>query len=166
MFPLRRVSDPPGTTVDFDAERAGCMAVLAAGAVFLVSCYYAWHEFRYLLWGQSAKAPISRTFRAQDLRRGGRTVYWLAVEYSFVDAASGQVRAERDDVDLDWPVDGDVIAVQYIPGEPGSSRLVGHRSLLSVLIVVLSLTAVAGFVYKMHRRLNSAPARHRARGNN
>jgi hypothetical protein len=145
--------------VDEERELAGCKTVLAISALFLFSTYYSWHEFRYMLWGDTAEAQVTRTFETEEFRRRGRRVKRLAVEYSFTDSSNQQTRNERDDVGLDWPIDGETVLVQYIPGEPDASRLSGHRSLLSVLFFFGCLIAVAAFVYKMHREVNSPPAR-------
>lgn len=150
--------------MDEEQELAGCKTVLVVSVLFLFSTYYSWHEFRYMIWGDTVEAQITRSFETEEFRRRGRRVKKLAVEYSFVDSASQQTRNERDDVDPDWPIGGETILVQYIPGEPDASRLSGHRSLLSVLFFFGSLIAVAAFVYKMHREVNSPPTRRRSPG--
>jgi hypothetical protein len=161
MYPLRRASDPPGTTVDFDAERAGCLAIVAASVLFLVSAYYSWHELRYLFQGETVVARVARTYETIDVGRRGRRIKRRAVEYAFADSASGEERKERDLVALNWQVSGETILVQYIPGGKGQSRLSGHRNTFSVVIFISSLILIAVFVYRMHREVNSPPVRRR-----
>ena len=147
--------------MDEENELAGCRTVLFVTVVFLFSTYYAWHEFRYMLWGTTVEAKIDRTFETEESRRRGRRVKKLAVEYSFTDTSTNQTRSERDDVSRDWPVSGETILVQYIPGQPDQSRLSGNRSTISLVIFFGCLIAVAAFVYKMHREVNSPPVRKR-----
>ena len=159
MFPLRRPSDPVGTTVDVQGERAGCLAVLAVSVLFLAATFYAWHEFRYALWGETVEARVTRVFETVEHTGRGRRIEKLAVLYSFVDSSNDELRDERDNVDVGWPPPGETTLVQYIPGEPGRSRLSGHRRILSVVFFFGCLVALAVFVYRMHREVNRPPAR-------
>ena len=159
MFPLRRPSDPVGTTVDVQNERAGCLAVLAVSVLFILSTFYSWHEFRYALWGETIEARVTRAFETVELTGRGRRIEKLAVLYSFVDPSNNEVRSERDNVNRDWPAPGETALVQYIPGEPGRSRLSGHRHMLSVVFFFACVVALAAFVYRMHREVSRSPAR-------
>ncbi len=106
--------------------------ILAAGFVFLVSAFFSFNELRYLIWGKTVETRVQEKRIVENTSRRGGKVEQLRVAYQFEDA--GNRRSEYDMLPTDWPVpDEGNIAVQYIPGDPGSSRLAGHWSRMWVV---------------------------------
>ncbi len=141
--------------MDQDSELRKAKWILAAGFVFLVSCFYAYGELAYLIWGRSAEARLTEPPKivVMKSRRGGETEQ-LRVEYRFADGDS-DLRTEVDMVPTDWPVPREgTVAIQYIPGDKYSSRLVGHRQTVWLVIFFLSLAATAFFVYRLAKEAN------------
>lgn len=127
--------------------------ILAAGFVFLVSAFFSFNELRYLIWGKTVETRVQEKRIVENTSRRGGKVEQLRVAYQFEDA--GNRRSEYDMLPTDWPVpDEGNIAVQYIPGDPGSSRLAGHWSRMWVVIFLLSIAALAFFIYRLAREAN------------
>lgn len=114
-----------------DDELARFKGILLASIVLLISTAYSWWELKYRIWGRTAQASISRAYETRSTSRRGKPR--LAVEYTFTDLKSGS-RNERDDVRINWPLSGDEVLVEYIPGVDNSSRLLGNSNQLAVWI--------------------------------
>ena len=140
--------------MDQAAELARAKWLLRFAALFLISSCFTFGELYYLAWGKVIDARLVQT-RKVSQGRGGEG---LGVEYSFLDPDSpdGGSRTERDTVSADsiLPGAGQLIAVQYIPGKPGSSRLAGHRNMGRVYIFLGLLAVVAFFVVRILREAN------------
>lgn len=144
--------------MDPDKELARAKWLLAALAVFLISGFYAFDELRYGIWGRTVPAKITQTRRFEESgRRGGRREM-VSVEYSFAGGTEG-VLNERDALPADWPIAGDTIMVQNIPGTPDSSRVAGHRNMGSVYVFLGSLAVVAGFIFLLYREAKATERR-------
>ena len=123
--------------------------MLACGILFLVSAVMSYRELQYMMSGETAQATLIRTETSRS-RRHGRPYPTLVVEYQFADARGGGVRKESDRVPTDWPIDRGTtqIAVEYIPGSPGWSRLHGHSQMVWVYLFGACLLAIGYFFYK------------------
>jgi hypothetical protein len=144
---------------------------IGALLVFLVSGYYSFNEARYLIFGKTTSAVLMEgagslgTLLDMPAGRRGRREVVVSVKYAFKDT-DGTVRAESDRVSPDWhdehrtdfvPIapshenatitgnNGTAIAVEFIPGTLGSSRLRGNGHLFGTIPFVLSTLAVIGF---------------------
>ena len=133
-----------------DDELAKFKRILFAGIAFLVSAYFSYKELKFAVWGTTADATVTRTFETKN-----RRTPLLAVEYTFLDEA-GKSHSERDDVSLDWPVESEIMTVQYLPGVDDSSRLAGHSNKVVVWIFLACTAwfAVSGF--KLYKEANDA----------
>ncbi|VTR99376.1 DUF3592 domain-containing protein [Tuwongella immobilis] len=140
---------------DADNELTRAKWLLGAVALFLVSSCLSWGEVAYLLWGRDAQATITKAFTSSAIR--SRTVR-LTVEYEFTEP-DGTRRGGTVDLSPDWPVPASgKVAVRYMPGENGRSRLSGHVHWLGLTLFGLSVGAMGIFAYQMHREANE-PAR-------
>jgi len=89
-------------------------AILVSGA----------NDLRYSLWGKTTDAKLIRATRGTWKEPNNQAVF---VEYAFVDDVLGK-RTERDKLPywFDVPA-GKTVAVRYIEGSDGSSRVEGNR---------------------------------------
>jgi hypothetical protein len=142
--------------MDRDEELARFKFLLGAAVVFLISGYFAYGELKFALLGKTAEATVIRTFNTKEMRSRGRSRELLVVEYQFIEA-NGTARSERDDVPAGWPLPttGKVL-VQYLPGMADSSRLEGHRSLVSVFVFLAALAGLTFFIVKLWREASAA----------
>lgn len=117
--------------------------VLTATAVlFLFAGYAALRELRYMTFGRVTQATFVEAYTNVTRDKKGRETKTPYVRYSFADEAMAAGdgaeaekegpatlrRIESDIQDYGWtppPAKG-TIAVEYIPGSAGSSRLAGH----------------------------------------
>jgi hypothetical protein len=130
--------------------------LLGAGLcfAFIVSAAFALVETRYLLWGRTVPARLVEVKETKEHAGAGQTTPILVFQYTFNDGEQG-LRIERDTVPIDWPRPaGNTVDVQYIPAEPGSSRLLGHRNEFSVIFCLGCLAAVVAFVVKLALEAN------------
>lgn len=115
----------------------------ATAAVFLFAGYTALRELRYMTFGRVTQATFVETHTSVTRDKNGRETKTPYVRYSFTDETmdagadaddgkqGGSVaarRVESDIQDYGWtppPAKG-TIAVEYIPGSAGSSRLAGR----------------------------------------
>lgn len=118
--------------MDIDHEVYRFKVALVCGILFLVSTFMSYGELRYMMSGETAQATLIRAYETSRVSRRGGERRTLVVEYQFADANAGGVRKESDRVPTDWPIEraATQIAVEYIPGEPGSSRLHGHSQMV------------------------------------
>ena len=94
------------------------------------------HELWYSLSGKTAEANVSRqsTESRRAGRFGSRTV--VVVDYSFTESG-GRLRNERDEVPGNSV--GEAVAVEYIPGVGGLSRVQGKPSKVSNVLIIGSM---------------------------
>lgn len=141
--------------MDMDNEMARFKWLLVAGLVFVVSAFFSWRELKYAVVGKQADAKLVRVYETTESGRRGRRVEKLAVEYQFKEAG-GATRKESDTIaaDADRPA-GPTVAVQYLDGSPGRSRLAGNGQRWWLLVFFGSL-AFAGFkVFQVVRESKS-----------
>jgi len=99
----------------------GFRVLILLPAAILVS---AANDLRYSYWGQTTDAELIYAVRGQWKEPNDRAVY---VEYAFVDATLGR-RTERDKLPAQFEVpEGPTIAVRYIEGSEGASRVEENR---------------------------------------
>jgi hypothetical protein len=127
--------------------------LLFATLAFLISTYYSWREFKFFAWGETAEATVTNTFETQSGNR--RRTPLMAVEYSFTDSSTGP-RSERDDVAVDWQLEGSTVMVQYLPGVADSSRLLGHSNTLPVWVFFGCLGWLGYNGFKVYREASEA----------
>lgn len=144
-----------------DEEVQKFKGILFAFIVFLISTAYSWWELKFLIWGRTAQASISRAYETRSTSRRGRPR--LAVEYTFVDVQTGS-RDERDDVRIDWELTGDQVLVQYLPGVANSSRLVGNSNQIAVWIFFVCVAWLAYQGVSLYREATEPIQKIRSRG--
>ena len=126
---------------DDDAKKLKLMLVVSI--LFISSAIFSWTELKYVLFGRTADAIVTRVQPTSEYAGRGRSRRMLAVEYQFTEPG-GEVRRESDRVNPDWPLADDrTAAVQYIAGKPEWSRLKGHNRMFSVYIFLACLVAMA-----------------------
>lgn len=126
-------------------ESRSLITMLVAVVFFIVSIFMCFGELRYAVFGAQIDARVVQKVELKQKnsrRRAARDM--LEVTYSFADG-SGPERKEKDLVGADWTFkDEGSVAVQYIPGSPGSSRLAGHDGKFWIVIMLVCM-AVCGF---------------------
>ena len=130
--------------MDMDNEMARLKWLLVAGLIFVVSAFFYWRELKYAVVGKRTDAWLVRVYETTESGRRGRRVEKLVVEYQFKESV-GATRKESDTIaiDADRPA-GPTVAVQYLNGSPGSSRLAGNTRQWWLFVFFGSL-AFAGF---------------------
>lgn len=125
---------------------------------FLVSCFAAADEFRYLFWGRSARGDVVRAYDFTDTTTRGRSVPKLIVEYTFREEGDGgETRTEKDRVSAGSAVAaGQSVEIQYTPGPNGSSRLAGNRNTPALIFFFGFLAAGAAFFGKLYLEARAA----------
>ncbi len=152
--------------MDDDNELRKAKWLLFVGALFLFSAYFAYEEFRFLIWGETTEAEIIETFETRDVHAGRMEVVdravngakndILAVKFRYTEA-DGTLHEERDDVPIDWKLDDPHKAVvQYIPGEPRSTRLAGHARTGYVYFLLAMLALLSFFGHRLYRHASHA----------
>lgn len=129
--------------MDMDVEFRRLKWLLIGGLVFVVSAFFSWREIRYAVTGKTADAKLVRAYETIERGRRGRETQKIAVEYQFPDA--GGQRKETDTLSIDEAVPtGPTVAVEYLSGSAGSSRLAGNGQKFWLFVFFGSL-AFAGF---------------------
>lgn len=119
-----------------EAARAGWF--LACAVLFVVSCFTAYTEAVYLLWGRDATASVTGTRIVPGTR--GRT--WLQVIYRFTEP-DGTERRGYDRVGTTWTAPaGGLVAVRYTPGPDGWSRLAWNPKWYWVILFAASVIGI------------------------
>ena len=147
---------------DQDFKRAKWL--LSAAGFFLISAFMSLDEFRYMIWGRTADGRVLRTSEGSEIvGRFASQSAALAVEYTFEDEARNSF-TERDLVAINTqlPPNGRV-PIQYIPGSPDSSRLLGHSNSTWVVFFFVSLGVMAFFIIKLAREANEPTGKRRIR---
>lgn len=125
--------------------------------LFLISAWNAIGDFRFLLFGQPARATLVRKFVDSPATRYGKGTPVRVVEYRFDD--NGRSRTEVDRVPLSWSIpDVGEIAIDYLPGAARGSRLSGHHSYGSIAFFLGCLTAGGMLIARVWRE-SGEPAR-------
>jgi hypothetical protein len=148
---------------DSEVRRAGWL--LLSFVALLASCCISFHELTYFVRGRQANGTVTKSY--ETVLRGrygferGRV---RTVEYTF-NEPDGTRRSGSDSVPLDWPVTT-TMAIQYMPGADGQSRLAGHANAGGVALFVGMCCLVAFFLYRLFREASEAtrPARARRKG--
>jgi len=155
LFALHSIEDP---TVDHENELARAKWFLVGIVLFLLSGCMSYQELAYLINGRETQADITKVYESRGCRGSTR----LTVEYAFTEQ-DGKQRKAMDTVSTNWPVPPNgKVAVQYTPGEDGSSRLAGGVhwiwpavfafSLLCLLIIAVRLLREGAEEPKPRRR--------------
>jgi hypothetical protein len=119
--------------------------------MFLISGYYSYQEFRYLLGGRTVDATVDQVeMRSEQVHRRrrftSRTRHYQQVMVHF---SNGEAVSESRTFRLPTyqPVHPEqTLAIQYLPGQSDMIRLSGSTNWLSVLFFVGSLVAFAGMI--------------------
>jgi hypothetical protein len=136
--------------MDLEHETARLKWLLIGLLVFVVSAFFSWRELKYAAVGKAVDAKLLRVYESTESGRRGRTTQKLAVEYWFADG--GADRKETDTLSIDaTPPAGPAVAVQYLAGTPGSSRLAGNGQRVWVLVFFASLAFVGFKVFQVVR---------------
>ncbi len=153
--PLVNVDPFEISIVDQDKEITRAKWFLGALGLSIISGYFALDELKYAVWGKTVPGDVAQAKPFREAGRRGRSTEMLEVEYSFPNEAGGTL-TERDQVPLDWPLSGNKIMVEHIPGTPDSSRLAGNRNMVSVYLFLGSLAAIAGVVFVFYREAKAS----------
>lgn len=139
-----------------DNSGLGCLLMVIAPILLLVSTYLAWWELRFLVQGRAAVATVEGV---QEIDVGRRwylyPARYLEVRYAFKDEATDRVRAEHDNLPVTWPRPDQTVRIQYVAGVPGGSRVEGHRHIWFTLFFVVCFVgsvAYGGFLLREARR--------------
>lgn len=116
--------------------------------VFIASSYGVYLELPYVLWGATTQALVGKT---EEGRRGTRGGSYAVVEisYTLIDE-DGRARLESDEVPGSWldnhlgvlSESGRKVSVEYVPRQPGWSRIAGQERLWVFIPFVLSVGAM------------------------
>ena len=137
--------------MDQDAEFKRAKWLLGAAGIFLISCFMAFDEMRYMILGRTSKGRITQVKPYSEPGRRGRTNQRLSVEYSFKTEPQGSILNERDNVSSDWQLpEGGSVPIQYISGSPDSSRLAGNRNMMWVIVFFGSLGIMSVFLFMLY----------------
>ena len=151
---------PPPHTADGEYhEESGRLGIWALLLIlFLVSGWLSCRELKYAAWGRSATADVVRVRKYKERRRYDPDEIAMAdVRYQWTDTDDGQ---RRDGVLLlaeDAPAEGDVIAIDYLPGVK-DSRLSGDRNDWAIAFFAIAFLAALLWFAKAWRD-GSRPAR-------
>jgi hypothetical protein len=150
--------------MDAENEIARAKWLLAAGVLFVVSCFVSYRELTYLLRGQQTQASVTQAYEITRKEHFGLTeTKSLTVEYAFTEP-DGTHRADSDTVNADWPLPPSrKVAVQYTPGAGGRSRLAGHVNWFGIGFFVVSLGVLGFFGYRLWREASQATSRAKSR---
>ena len=137
--------------MDMDDELKRLKWLLISGVVFLISAFFSWREMTYAISGKEVDASLVRVYETTERGRRGRTIHKLAVEYEFK-GSDGVVRKESDTISVDAPRPaGPTVAVQYLDGEAGRSRLAGNTQKFWLMIFFGSLAFIGYKIFKLVR---------------
>lgn len=132
----------------------GCFLMVVLPMLFLMSTYFAWEEFCYIILGKRATAKVERVIETVNESRRGRPLY--GVEYCFEDDVTNESRIERDDIPKSWKKPLGTIEVEYLPGHPDWSRIAGNRHYLSLLFFLVCLVVVGAYGIYLFREARQA----------
>ena len=132
-----------------DIETRRFKYLFVTALVFAGSAFASCREIKYVIWGRTAAAEITRVRKASVYSRFGSKQV-RAVRYRWTDEDDGQ----REDVvnrSLDWrqPADG-ILRIQYLPSVR-ESRLQGERNYIAPTIFVAITGLMLFFVVKTWR---------------
>lgn len=123
---------------------------IALFVLFLISGYYSWQEFRYILSGRVVDATVDqvevRSERVYRRRFGSTTRNY---HYATVHFPAGDNVVESRTFRLSGYhhlQPQQTLGIQYLPGQSDMTRLKGSTNWLSVLFFLGSLTAFAGMI--------------------
>jgi hypothetical protein len=132
-----------------DPNLWGCLLCIGFGVAFLISTGFALGEARYWAFGHTAQASVIRASSPDE------TDDAFLIRYGFTDAKTQNYREEVDAVPSRWGPPPDVMAVEYIPGRTGVSRVAGnHRWVALGFFALTSLGLLGGlaWLYRDARR--------------
>ncbi|MCC7421543.1 MAG: hypothetical protein IT428_14760 [Planctomycetaceae bacterium] len=143
-----------------DNESGNFKMFLGLIVASLVFGYYSLIEFRYLAFGQKADAAVVSAHETVVMGTKGRRKTKLQVDYSFADGAAP--RQESDTTAIDAPITaGSTVAIEFLPGVAGRSRLVSNRNMIMVYLfagVVLFLGFQGFSLFQEARKATSKPS--------
>ncbi|HPF39317.1 MAG TPA: hypothetical protein P5081_01135 [Phycisphaerae bacterium] len=133
---------PPHTGDGANDEESGRLGLWAFLVIlFLLSGWLSCRELKYAAWGRSANADVVRVNKYIDRRKYEFDEIPMAdVRYQWTDADDGQ---RKDGVLLraeDAPAEGDIIAIEYLPGVK-DSRMTGDRNAWAIAFFAISFLA-------------------------
>jgi hypothetical protein len=127
---------------------------LMTGLMFLVSIYFSWQEFVYLIRGKMAVGNVTDTYQQSSGRFG--TNKNRVLEYSFREDG-GLSRCGADMIGIDEPIPAQV-NIQYTPGENGRSRLEGHVRWYWLAFFFGSIVLLGIALYRLNKQIDEAMA--------
>jgi len=111
-----------------------CLLLLAAGLLFY-SLVMTWQELKYYLFGKTCNAEFLSSYVIDVADQRGRTHQVRLVNYRFMD--NKILRHETARVEPSWLVPaGPTVAVQYIPGVRGRSRVDTNHDWMWVVVFI------------------------------
>jgi hypothetical protein len=125
--------------------------LLGCIAVFLISCFFVYDEFCYLIWGRTAQGTVAKVYES-NTRRG--TV--INVDYTFTEADKSTRRGTVVVGQSTSLRPGYTVAIEYTSGELGRSRIAGSIYWLPIIIFGVSLLAIVVVVVLLVREANEA----------
>jgi hypothetical protein len=141
-----------------DPQAWGCALSAVFGVAFVVSACFALGEARYWAFGRTAQATVIRA-NAPD-----ETDNAFVIRYWFTDAKTQNYREEVDAVPSRWGPPPDVLAVEYVPGRTGVSRVVGNHNWLALGFFALTSLGLLGGLAWLYRDARRAFEPYHAHG--
>lgn len=141
--------------MDTENDLARLKWLLIVGVLFLISGFFSWREFKYIVFGTTVDASLVQTYQTEERGRRGRVKQMLVVEYRFTDK-DGSARKEKDTISASSPAPtGPLVSIQYLSKSPGSSRLTGHTQRIWMFVFFGCLAYLA---YKILMLVREAKA--------
>jgi hypothetical protein len=131
---------------DGDADFSpGCLVCIIFFLALPISGIFAFGEFRYWIAGQTVDAKVVHVVKPV---RSEESDGVFDIRYSFADSRSKNLREEGDSVPASWGPPPPKLSVEYIPGRPGYSRILGNSSNAAIWIFAFCcVCVVAGIAY-------------------
>ncbi len=121
--------------------------VVAVMIFFLGSAFGACRELQYEVWGRTAEAEIIRV-RQSSYATDDEDLMFVTYRFTEEDGT----RREDKMVRHDWRTpEHEHLMIEYIPGAPGTSRLVGEDESDRVVIFVVMLVLMVGGIIWLGR---------------
>ena len=143
--------------MDSDEELKKFKKIFCVGIVFLISAFYSFQEFRYLIFGKTAQATITEIKESTEMtgRRYSRLNKPVqVVKFRFTDQL-GNSHQGFDRRPMDWIAPSGSIKIQYLPGDEFGFRIAGSSFQPSVIAFFMSLAMGIYGVYTIAKQANA-----------